>query len=571
MSKNILLKKILEKKKKNTTILDKVLFVILALGFAMMLAFFAYLLWFTLTNRSVIYFLPAEKTVAYFELEDMSLPPKFSQEKLFNLVGVSTILDKAFGLDVKELQDHFTQGRLGFSLVKDGNDENKLLLFFRTRSKSTTLKYFENLGLKNEELSIIGEKKNVIYSYPQSRSFAFSFIGSYLFISEDLDTLKLVQSVHQGLENSLNEDLNYQKSLANLPRQVWGRGYINIQSLNFGGDKMVNQLINPLKNLLNHFALTIRKQQNGFHFNTMLSINPELLSLNKGYTDSTRFTYSLSDFIGAKNLSTYIGGSNLSDEWENTLETISHLNPAYGIILEGVLRAQLSKIFGDNVSLRNDIYPLFDGEYAFVLENLAVANEDDNSKNSNKLGVKLILMHSDINFAKTKLEKLFNGFKLLSTQFAPKLKVFELPDGTESKELVADPTRMKETKETYNDYEINCLNITDSLYGFCYTVTNKLIVLSNDSNSIKETIDLSTSPKFVLSQSQSFRQALNNLSAVSDEITYVSLDNTNVLLKNNKFGLGLITKNILGSFEAMTWIKHYFNDGVSTEGFLLLK
>ncbi len=568
MSKNLLLKKLLARAKKKTTVLDKVLFGILALGFMMMIAFFAYLIWFTLSNRSVTYFLPSENTVAYFELEDLNLPPKFDQEKLFDLVGVSTILTKAFGLDTGDLQENFTQGRLGFALIKNDEGETKLSLFFRSQNKSATLDYFESLGVEGETLATIGEKRNMIYSYPQSRNFVFSFIGPYLFISQDLDTLKQIQSVRERKVPNLSENSQYLKSLANLPRQAWGRGYLNIQALNLGSDDVMNQMITPLKSFLNHFALTIRKQPNGFHFNSLMSINPDLLDLKKGYTDPTRFTYSLADYISSKNAAVYIGGANLADEWENTLDTISNLNPAYGIILEGILRAQITKLFGDDVSLRDDIYPLFAGEYALVLENLPPLT-DGLETEEGRLGLKLILRHNDMNFMKVKLEKLMDGFGALAAQYAPKLKVFLLPDGTESRELVADPTRLTELSEDYEDYEIHCMDVTGSPFGFCYTVTDQLVVISNHIDSVKETIDLATSPKFVLSQSQAFRKALSNLSAVSDEITYVALDSTAELFKNSK--VGLFINKLFGPFEVATWIKQYFNDGVSTEGFLLLK
>ncbi len=559
MTKKLIFKKLRIKANKKTTVLDRILFGILALGLLLMMAFFFYLMWFMLTNRSVTHLLPAEKTVSYFELEDLALPPQMDQQNLFDMMGVSALLKGSFDIDTKDLRDYLTQGRMGMALLQDESEKNNFLLFFRTRSRSDTLDYFKNLGLEDEELAETVDRKNTIYSYPQSRSFVFSFIGPYLFIAENVESLELIQSVYLAEVTSLNDDLNYQKSMASLPRQAWGQGYLNIQKLNFGLNHPTNQVVNPLKHIVNHLALTIRKQQNGFHFNSLLSINPNLLQLNSGFTDSTNFRYELADYLGSKNTAAYIGGAQLSDEWENTLETISHLNPAYGLIMEGILRAQINRIFGDDVSLRNDIYPLFGGEYAIALERL----END------LMGLKLILKHDDQNFAKAKLEKLLDGFQLLAAQFAPKLKVFTLPDGTESRELVADPTRLKDFEETYEDYEIKCLNVTDSAYGFCYTVTDELIILSNHPDSVKESIDLSISPRFILSQSQSFRQSISNLSAVSDEITYVSLPNLQVLLKDTP--VGAFVGNILSPFDSTMWIKHYFNDGVSSEGYLLLK
>jgi len=562
MSKNFLLKKLLGKKKKKTTILDKILFAILAIGLIMMIIFFAYLFWFNITNRSVANYLPSEDTIAYFELEDIALPPKLSKSQLFDITGLETLLTKTFGLEITDIQDYILQGRFGSALVKNDNGTPEPILFFRANNKTEILEHFKNLGLKNEKLTITGNKENIIYSYPRSRHFAFSFIDSYIFIAHNNEVLKQIQSVKHKINPSLNEDDKYLKTLANLPRQSWGRIYIDIQNLEYTSTNTTGQLIIPLKYLLNHLSVAIRKQPDGFHFNSLLSINPELLALKKGFVDNSRFTYGLADFTGSKNIALYVGGANLADEWENTLNTISNMNPAYGIIIEGILRAQISKFFGDNVSLRDDLYPLFKGEYALFLENMS------ESKGS-KLGVKVILKHNDMNFIKSKMKKLHKGFSSLAAQYAPKLKVFSLPDGTESRELVADATRLDEINENYKDYEINCVDVTGSSFGFCYSVTDQLVILSNNINSIKETIDLTTSPKFVLSQSQGFRKTLSNLSAVSDEISFVQFDNSNELLKNTK--LGLFIKKLTNSFSAVSWIKHYFDDGVSTEGYLLFK
>ncbi len=162
MSKGLLLKKLLERNKKEATVLDRLILIILTVGVIMMIAFFVYLLWFALTNRSVTYFLPAQKTVAYFELEDLSLPPQLSQDTVLDMVGLKTVLKKTFDLDTEKLQDYLSQGRLGLALVKENGEENKLLLFFRARNQKQILRFFEGLGLEDEKLAMIENKGNTI-------------------------------------------------------------------------------------------------------------------------------------------------------------------------------------------------------------------------------------------------------------------------------------------------------------------------------------------------------------------------------------------------------------------------
>jgi Protein of unknown function (DUF3352) len=551
--------KLLLKAKKPTSILDRILIGILATGLLLLIAFFAYLLWFTYSNRSITYLLPAQKTIAYFELEDMTLPPKLKQETVLDFLGLGGWFKTTFGIDAKDLGKTVAQGRIGVALLDDGTPQNKPLLFLRSIHRGSALAFMQSLALPDEKLALVGDKENPIYTYPQGQNFVFSFVGPYLLIAQKPETIQLIQRVAQNQEPSLETDAAFQKTLSNLPRQTWARGYLNIQSLSFGADSQLGQTLSPLKSILNHLAFTVRKEYNGFHFNTLLSVQPDALSLSKGAETPERFAFSLADYLSSKDAALYLGGSNLSAEWQNTLGSLSQLNPSYGIILEGILRAQANKIFGDKVSLSDDLYPLFEGEYALSLENLA----------NNQLGVKLILRQSDRAFAEIKLKKLLTGFRALAAQFTPTLKTVTLPDNTVSKELVADSTRVQETDETYKDTPIHCITITDSPYGFCTAVTDQLAILSNHPESIKETLDLVDSPKFVLSQSQPFRQSLSNLSSVSDEITFLDLTNASALVK--LWPAAQLVSGLLDPFQTVTWVKHYFTDGVSTEGYLLLK
>lgn len=559
MSSPWILKLLLRKASTHSSWADRLMLGILAGGLVLLIGLFASLLWFSYSNRSVTTLLPAGKTVAYAELEDLTLPPRLGQKNLLDLLGLSAAIKTAFGLEAADLLSALSQGRVGLALLDDGSGQNKPLLFMRATRRGKALAFFQKLLASGETLTLIGDKKQPIYTFPQSQAFSFCFVGPTLLIAKNTATLQLVLDSAKDKTSTLDSDKGFQASQANLPRSAWGRGYINLKSLTLGTDTLAGQTVAPLKSLLDHFAFTLRKEQNGFHLNTFLALQPDSLSLQGDTSDSTRFTRTLADDLGSKNLALYLGGANLSREWQNTLETLGKLNPSYGVILEGIARAQVNKTFGDGVSLANDLYPLLEGEYALALEKL-----EDGS-----LGIKLLLRHTDRSFAEVKLQKLTEGFRHLAAQFSPTIKVVTLPDGTESKELVADTSRLKSSKETYRDRSIDCIDIVDSPLGFCTTVTDDLAIMANHPESIKETLDLLESPKFVLSQSQLFRQSLSNLSAISDEVTFIDLKNALPLTETAAYGP--LLSNLLEPFSAMTWVKHYFDDGVSTEGYLLLK
>ncbi|MBU1934566.1 DUF3352 domain-containing protein [Patescibacteria group bacterium] len=558
--KNIhLLKKIQGLRKKNMTFKDRFLLAIIALGFILLIFLIFYVIWYAYSQRSVAHFLPAEQTVAYVEFEDFVLPTKLQSTTELAKQEVENNIKTVFGIEDMSAITNWAGARFGITLIQSDEEISTPVFFIQTRSRHKAVSFFEGLALPEEKLEKTGTLRLPIYSYPQSQSFNFAFVGPFVFISNEISPLEAIQDTFEDEALAISDQEDYRKSISNLPRQSWMRGYINFQALHFENIAASN-IVEPLKYAVNHLAWTVRQNQNGFHFNTFVNLNKDLLELNESFADDTRFAYKLTDYIGSENLALYIGGANLSDEWQNTLETISNLNPAYGIILESIIRAQVSKVFGDEVNLRNDLYPLFEGEYA-----LAIGLDEE----SEKINLSLILSHDNQEFVETKLEKLMDGFRYLAAQFAPKLNIVTLPDGTESRELIADSSKLEESSEEYEGYDVNCMEVTGTSGGFCYTTTNELLVITNSRDLTLEAVDLSMSPQFVLSQYQPFRQAISNLSKVSDELTFVDIQRILPLISNNPYGI--IAEPFLNKFDAISWVKHYFDDGVSVEGYLLIK
>jgi hypothetical protein len=556
---NTLLQKLHLMRAKKLAAKNKFLASMIGLGGILTIIFVFYIIWFLSFQKSVASFLPDDKTAAYIEFRDFSLPPKMEKDEKLFLENFQLIFKKLFNADLN-FPENPADNRFGVALIENIDGKTTPVVFMQTKSRSKTVDFFKQLALPGEELVKSGTIRMPIYSYPQSRPLVFAFMGPYTFITDSVSPIEIIRETYSGERPALSAQKDYQKSLANLPRQDWIKGYANFQSLNFRGNAIADNIIEPLKNVINHIAISVRKNPTGFHFNIFTNVMPGLLSLKENGQDKTRFAYKLTDYISAKDLALYIGGANLSREWQNTLDTISNLNPAYGIILESIIRAQISKVFGDTVDLRNDFYPLFEGEYA-----LAVGK----SSGGNTMNLSLILSHGGREFTETKLAKMMDGFKYLAAQFAPKVREITLPDGTISRELVADAGKLRETSETYQGYKVRCVEVVDTSFGFCYTVTGELVAIANNRDTVTGIIDLSASPKYVLSQHQPFRQTISNLSKVSDEITFVDIQKFISLIADKPLGMAI--EPFVKGFDAASWVKHYFDDGVSTEGYILVR
>lgn len=536
-------------REKKMSKLEQLLLALVLAGGLFLIAFVAYWGYCNWPQPSVATFLPAEKTVMYAEVNDLGLPTKMEagghQTKVIQLLG------QPFGLDLVPVFQSFAKEGLAYAMVRDPNLGNQPLLVIRIKSQRSATKYFKGLLLPGEEL-VKSSDKNPIYSYAQGQPFAFHFVKGYVAIGKSPDALKLIET--DGTE-ALSNDGNYQKSVGNLPRRSWILGYVDFQNLNFSENLAVNNIVEPLKNALRHIAFTVRKDQEGFHFNTFVNLNKDLLSLKRGESEG-KFTYELTDYLLEEGLAVYIGGANLEAEWLNTLETISNLNPAYGVIMEGLVRAQAENVFGGEVDLRNDLYPLFQGEYALAL------GTGENGKT-----VSLILATDEPEFAEVKLKKLAKGFKFLAAKFAPKVSVVTLPDGTESRELVPDNAKLETTDEKVDGYTVHCTEVSGTSAGFCYTVTDEIVVITNSKERLLKTLDLKGAA--LLSENAGFRKTLANLSKVSDEVTYVDFGNFYQFAESNQYIQAL--QPLLSKLQAGSWVKHYFTDGVSAEGYILVK
>jgi hypothetical protein len=534
------------------------LFLVLAL-FLMVGALTFYGFLFTRYQGEIDEVLPTEKTLAYITLEDFSLPSKLSALPELREAALIEKLKAFTGLELPSPLPSFLKGPYGLALIRTEEGKQHWVFIGGVRSKRQAVNYFQSQLLEGETLEAMKGTGKTLYTFPQGKAMAFTIINATIYLSDSTAPLETLIASRKTEGQSLKDDPVYQKSVSNLPRSGWGYAFLNFKAIAFPQGDPASAILKPLKTMMNHVAWSVRKDHSGFLVNQYLNLNENYLSLNHTADDRTKFTYDFSALLHGDTTAFYVGGENLAAEWQNTLETIAQLNPSYALILEAALRAQMEKIFGRNVDLRNDLYPLFEGEYAFGIG----PSKDD------RLAVKLLLAHHDKEFIQVKMEKLMQGFRLLAAEFTPRIEVFTLPDGTETRELFADPDSLKETTETYDDTEISCTEVLDSPYGFCYAITENLLIMANKMSEVKSSLDLRGAKGYSLADNQSFRQPLSNLSKVSDEIGYLNAPAISSLFKASPWAAFI--EPILSPFESATWVKHYFDDGMSAEGYILLK
>lgn len=546
MKKKQLIKKLLSKRKKKASALDRLILILLVFGGVFVIFAALRMSYRKVSSEAISDLLPGNSTIAYVEFSDLRGLQDEQKTQIFELMS------KDFGLDLNEAMQAFATGKMALAYINEGSDLNPLL-FLETRSEKRATNYFESLRLENEDFLISGAN-NDVYSFSSGQTFSFKTHDPYVILSTNEEALIDLSQLENG---SLNQEEGFLETIHNLPRRHWLFAYARVKDVELSEDIALKNIIEPLKSAVNHAALSVRKDHQGLHFNTFLNVDGAMLSLEEEEVGE-KFAYRLTDYILDKDLAFYAGGTNLENEWQNTLESISNLNPAYGIILEGLLRAQVDKVFGQNIDLRNDLYPLFEGEYAFGL-----GKDGDHNK------ITLILGHEDKAFAERKLEKMSQGFKFIAAKFAPKISRITLPDGTESVELVPDNTSIQTSTETIEGYEVVCNEVPEKSVGFCYSITDEIILMSSSKESLVQSLKPDKKSNRLLSENPGFRKSLANLSKVNDELSYIHFDELSEVLTSLP-SLSVWTP-FLSGFDSSTYVKHYFSDGISTEGYILFK
>ena len=492
-----------------------------------------YFIWSLYTARDISYFLPEKSTIAYFEVRHLNLPNRLKSQEDLDIDFILKPFKQVKDFDYHQIVDDWSTGRMGVVwLQKDEKPTPLLFIQYQNKKKAET--------------------------FFQEQDIPFRLIETYVFAGGDDDLLNRIQATYDGDLTSLYYSEGYQDSFNRLPNQKWLQGYANIKNIDFDTSTMTGKVIHSLQYIAKGIHFSIQQDPNGFKWNSFLNLDPELMSLQKNSWKlfNPTFRHQLSHYIGYEGLIAYIGGADLTEEWVNTLETLGNLNPVYGILLEGMLRAQFTDLFGAEITLRDDLYPLLEGEYALSL-------------GKNEQGgwmIRLILENEDADFANIKLSKMMTGFQKLADRLTPRIHEVTLPDGTISRELIPDDSNLEKTESDYEGYTISCLEIQDSIYGFCYAVTNDIIILANHKKSIEESLNLYLNSGENLPHYQPFREPLSKLGKVSDEITFIDFKNLSLETDSIPY-----LKTLLPALESTAWVKHFEDEGVEMEGYLLIK
>ena len=427
--------------------------------------------------------------------------------------------------------------------------------------------YFaEILSPKNLEIALSGDEK-VTYSqkvmYKLKDTGFVTTVDDYMFFSEKEAAIKNIIDYQTSDTEKLSDNEDYKRIDGNLPLIRMGFLYVALDKINDGFFNEMPSLsekglslnsIYPLLKLFKSEGFVLVALDDNFAIESFLTLNAKEVSGGEYITFKQKYNASLADYI-SNNALAFWGGQNLEYQVKRIEEMVSGGDKGTITILDNLIEEYAQRYFGEQVSLKENILPLLQNEYALAVE-------QSGNENIYKLLIELKNPRGDA----LQIQELVNNFAKMGGFIKPKIIEHTLPDGTISREIIADPGEVESKEEIYKDTTIYGLDMGEKNWGVFYAFINNIAVISNSIDGVENVIDIITGDKKSLRSTDLFDFNIKPVLQNSDEISYFNIEKLLPILLGDK-----VILEYLKPIESLSSGKNYFNDGVKTIHYLHIK
>lgn len=506
------------------------------------IAFLSFLILKIWKTDSIVDFLPQE-TIGFVECDLLAKNSSFDFDK------IKLSLELYLNTDLDQIESWIGRSN-ALAILKD-NKKIQPVLFLNTRNQELTKEFLQTLGFKDEKFSTDFYRNFPIYRYEQSRSEVFTFIKDYVAIAYSEEILKKLIDANLNLIPKLNQDFDFQKVARHLPQYSDAFFYLDLQK--FQNTKWGQFEYGYLFEIFHKWGGAFSEKDGSIKFNTFTIIDKKLLPSPDQFAKRPKFQKNLSTLIPDYNLIAYFGGVNLEEFFKDHFSLLEQYNPPLNVILEGLINAKIDEFLGEEIYFQKDLLPFLESEYAFFIFH----DQDQN------LQASAIFEISQPLKIKENMAKIMKNFETKSAYFIPKLKTRTLPDGTVTRELVADYAQVKKEEETYQGVDIQGISLEEHPYGLYVAMTDNEIILSSDLAGIKRILDQKNNDNQSLVDNQIYKKARSQILILGDEITYLNFEKLRELVE---LDIPFLQEE---EWESGLWTLKIFNDGMSLEGVIL--
>ena len=545
------------------------LFFVVGVAFLLFAGFFLFEKIFK--SESLANFLPADNTVAYFEL---TVDKNAGQVKnFFNIMGKHKVyqtdhliqaVKNIIPFDYAKDLEPWIGRKLGLALIKPPEQSTpaKLALFVEMRKINKTMDFLKSRILAGTGDELISEsyKGFSLYHFKLCQNFNVLLLGNYAVFAENASLLLQIADGQLKARGKLKNDATYQKVANNLPHNALGFLFINTNKFFnlfltdplFQSQKTKDLLaLQPFFKIFQAEGFVLLANGKNLNIQSFTSVDQSELNGMSYLTFSDKYKSQLLSLAG-ENPVLLAGGHNLHKELQRIQEILKAGTKASSVIFEGLLEAQKQKYFGKNVSIAQDFYPLLKNEYLITVDN-----------NFEKPVINIFLEITDKISDSERFEKIINAFIKTGAIFSPHIQQVTLSDGTKGEEIVANTEEITRSSEQYENTNITILKPGNLPWKINYAFLDKILFVSTDLETLKNNINRHTghAPTQNFTKTDYFQSSIKPLLYSADEFFHLKTGAlTDILgLKENPN-----LKDFLDPFTNLAVTKNYFDDGIST-------
>ena len=507
-------------------------------------------------------YLPANQTVFFLELnsnlEHQQLIRSFEiLEKYpnYSLEALTEIFEKQFVVNFETEIQPWLGRNSGLALLHSQEHDNQINhLYFAETSDSTKAEIF-----LQERAAVKPHASHKIYLLPEGREALI--LDNYLFLSPSEDALAELIDHHQSDSPTLYNSKPYRRTANNLPFNNIAFAFINFQRINqsfleafpaLTDNELSFELIQPMLNLFQAEGFALVALEDKFALQSFLSLSRDKVQDANYINHHERYRAELTRFV-ADDALIFWGGKNLEYQMKRLIEALAVGDQQAMEVFDSVMQNYVNRFFGPEITLSNDILPLFESEFALVAEEI-----------NDRIVFKLLLIADEDDSLNT-LHDIFNNFAKVGAVYQQKVVSHTLADGTVAQEIVAVPENIKRSKSRYNSTDIHQIIVGRQQAGIYYTVYDEIAIISDNLQGLHNTIDLIAEGGKTLHANPAYNELIYPILSNSDEITYLNFEGLLPLLFPNQVPEDLLPLSALSSG------KNYFTDGISTINYLDVK
>jgi hypothetical protein len=364
------------------TLKNRLASTLLILGAVLVMVFIAnFLVQRILSPVQIAEILPEENTTLMMEFDltkalgDGGELKEITNKEGLDLDSFVTLVEESLDAEFETEIKPWLGYKHGYALLETEDEEGvnsyEHVIFVQSIDRDATLEFLQAFQLESQKDNLVTEKYNnySIYSFEVGQNVNFMIFDKYFVFARSDRALKTIVDVHMGEVEALAKSGEFLKVRNNLKRDIGFVYYVPPRLFEYyigENPTSSSSIIQPVISLFDSQGHSLFLDDNALIVQTYMNFTTDGGAGKKLSNLSSHYKGDLLDVM-PENYEYFWGSRNLSQMITDLGGVLNSLHPSSFNIFEGILNAKKEQYFGYEVDLRDDVYRVFEGEFALAL------------------------------------------------------------------------------------------------------------------------------------------------------------------------------------------------------------